>query len=166
MSSKQVAKTWCQHHFNKHTFPESRAKSQHINNHLLTGETPDISALLQYYFYQPVLYLDKAQTFPKSKERSGWWVGVAENTRDALTYKIPTTNNKVLYRFVCRATDNPIHPNRRVEQDGKDFKLESAADKLDQEWLQLPTINPNKIVGSKFIKKINDQDHKAKVMEN
>jgi len=35
------------------------------------GETPDISALLQFYFYQPILYYDKNQSFPESKEHLG-----------------------------------------------------------------------------------------------
>ncbi len=75
------------------------------------GETPDISALLHFHFYQPVFYYEKHNSpFPKSKERLGWWVGVAENTGDALCYKILTTDNEVIHRSVCRPSDNPLHP--------------------------------------------------------
>lgn len=39
------------------------------------GTTPDISALLQYRFYQQVHYSDK-EIFPTSSERLGHWLGV------------------------------------------------------------------------------------------
>eukprot|EP00957_Ditylum_brightwellii_P017029 1284515-Ditylum_brightwellii.AAC.1 len=42
------------------------------------GVTPDISALLQYQFYQLVYFSDK-DVFPNSDERLGHWLGVAEN---------------------------------------------------------------------------------------
>eukprot|EP00957_Ditylum_brightwellii_P024613 1859432-Ditylum_brightwellii.AAC.1 len=42
------------------------------------GVTPDISALLQYQFYQPVYFSDK-DVFPNSDECLGHWLGVAEN---------------------------------------------------------------------------------------
>src|SRR5688500_15230264 len=49
--------------------------------------TPDISALIQFYFYQPVMYLDTNKpSYPNSKELFGYWVGVAENVGDSLTY--------------------------------------------------------------------------------
>ena len=55
------------------------------------GVTPDISALIQFYFYQPVMYLDTNKpSYPNSKELFGYWVGVAENVGDALTYTILT----------------------------------------------------------------------------
>ena len=43
------------------------------------GVTPDISALIQFYFYQPVMYLDTNKpSYPNSKELFGYWVGVVE----------------------------------------------------------------------------------------
>ena len=48
------------------------------------GTTPDISALLLFYFYQRVLYHQKNTPFPGSKELSGRFVGIAENVGDAL----------------------------------------------------------------------------------
>jgi hypothetical protein len=61
------------------------------------GITPDISNLLQFYFYQPVFYLDTNDpSYPKSKELYGYWVGIAENVGDALTYKILTPEHKAI----------------------------------------------------------------------
>ena len=50
-----------------------------------TGVTKDISAWLQFSFWQAVLYLDHEETWPASKERAGRWVGVTENIGDQLT---------------------------------------------------------------------------------
>ena len=50
------------------------------------GETLDISALLQFTFNKKVLYADRDASFPASKEKLGWWMGVAENKGDALMY--------------------------------------------------------------------------------
>ena len=62
-----------------------------------SGITPDISGLLQLYFYQPVFYLDTIKpAFPNSKELLGYWVGSTENLGDALTYWILTTENTVI----------------------------------------------------------------------
>ena len=74
------------------------------------GETPDISALLQFSFYQPVFYYEK-ESFPTSKEHLGWWVGVAESQGDALTYHFLTIENEVITRSVLRPADNPLYPN-------------------------------------------------------
>ena len=52
------------------------------------GDTPDISALLQFHFYQPILYYDKTASFPSTKEHLGWWVGIADSQGDALTSKV------------------------------------------------------------------------------
>jgi hypothetical protein len=50
------------------------------------GVTPDISVYLQFTFWEPILYLDHESSWPESKERTGYWAGVAENVGDALTY--------------------------------------------------------------------------------
>ena len=49
----------------------------------LKGDTPDISAYLQFTFYQRTLHLDNESNFPVSKERSSRWLGVSENTGDS-----------------------------------------------------------------------------------
>ena len=48
----------------------------------LTGITPDISIILLFTFYQPVLYATYDQHFPsESEERAGYWVGFGEHNR-------------------------------------------------------------------------------------
>ena len=41
-----------------------------------TGETPDISACLEFTFWQKVLYLSYDESFPDSKELPGRFLGV------------------------------------------------------------------------------------------
>jgi Reverse transcriptase (RNA-dependent DNA polymerase) len=79
-----------------------------------TGVTPDISPWLQFTFWQPILFLDNENSWPSSKERSGYWLGVAENIGDFLTYWIFDDQSKqVLARSVVR----PYNKNKRVKWD-------------------------------------------------
>ena len=53
---------------------------------VLHGVTPDISIMILYTFYQPVLYSTYDQYFPsESEERAGFRVGFAEHCSDSLT---------------------------------------------------------------------------------
>jgi hypothetical protein len=56
----------------------------------IKGGTPDISHILMFYWFDPVLYLDRVSKFqyPESTERPGYFVGFADNIGDALTFKI------------------------------------------------------------------------------
>ena len=76
------------------------------------GVTPDISAFLQFQFWERVLYLDHEQSFPDSKERSGYWVGIAENIGDALTYLILDDQSKQL---LARSVVQPYNRNLHVK---------------------------------------------------
>jgi hypothetical protein len=52
------------------------------------SRTPDISHILMFYWFEPVLYLDPVSKFPETTERPGYFVGFADNLGDALTFKI------------------------------------------------------------------------------
>ena len=58
------------------------------------GVTPDISAYLQFTFWQLILYLDHKSVWPASKERSARWLGVAHGIGDALTFWILDDQSK------------------------------------------------------------------------
>ena len=86
-----------------------------IPNQASGGDTPDISHLLAFHWYQQVLYLDPTSKFPHSKEKPGYFVGFAHNSGDALTFKILREDHKtVLVRSVVRPRNDPNHPNKRV----------------------------------------------------
>jgi hypothetical protein len=53
--------------------------------------------------------------FPSvSTEKQGWWVGVAIHVGDALTYKIPTKHNKVIYHSTIRSALDPAIRNQSL----------------------------------------------------
>ncbi|MGH3056569.1 MAG: hypothetical protein ACRDL7_16465, partial [Gaiellaceae bacterium] len=62
-----------------------------------TGDTPDISHLLEFNFYEPVYYLNPV-SFPESQEIMGRWLGPAKNVGQALTYWILTEKGTIIAR--------------------------------------------------------------------
>ncbi len=52
------------------------------------GETPDISHILIFYWFEPVLYSDPVSKFSAITERPGYPVGFANNAGDTLTFQI------------------------------------------------------------------------------
>ena len=82
------------------------------------GSTPDISAFLIFQFYEKILYLDPEESYPISKEKPGWFVGISENIGDALTFKILTEGtHRVIHRSVVRSANDVNNPNKRVNFD-------------------------------------------------
>src|SRR5687767_3814857 len=78
------------------------------------GVTPDISGLLQFYFYQPIFYLDTNKpAFPKSKELLGHWVGLIEHIGDALTYWIVIIEHQLIACSTLCPAYHPGHQNLR-----------------------------------------------------
>jgi len=78
------------------------------------GVTPDISAYLQFTFWQPVLYLDHESEWPSSKERSGRWIGLAQGIGDTLTFWILDDQSK---QILARSVVRPFTKNLRVKWD-------------------------------------------------
>ena len=78
-------------------------------------DTPDISKFLHLQFHEKVYYLDYQEVYPDTKEKPGYWVGIADNVGDILTYKIITDHTQqVLHRSVVQPCD-PAHPNHRIQ---------------------------------------------------
>ena len=50
--------------------------------------TPDISAYLQFWFYKWVYYLDPDEKFPSIKYKPAWWLGVAHNVGNTMTFQL------------------------------------------------------------------------------
>jgi hypothetical protein len=81
------------------------------------GGTPDISQILMFYRFEPVLYLNPVSKFqyPETIERPGYFVGFAYNVGDALTFKILKNDLvTVLHRIVVISAADAGHQNRRV----------------------------------------------------
>jgi hypothetical protein len=80
------------------------------------GETPDISALSLFKFYEQVYYLDPAVTTPETKEKLGRFLGRAKNVGDTHTFWILTGNDTVIARSCVRKLDTG--ENKRALPDG------------------------------------------------
>jgi hypothetical protein len=57
---------------------------------VLTGQTPDISPILQYRFFEDVYYRNyyAPNTIGGDNERAAWFVGFAENVGHSMTYRV------------------------------------------------------------------------------
>jgi hypothetical protein len=76
------------------------------------GGAPDISHILMFYWFEPVLYLDPVSKFPETTERPGHFVGYADNVGDKLTFKILKNDlSTVLHRSVVRSAADANHRN-------------------------------------------------------
>src|SRR5687767_5098033 len=137
------------------------------------GVIPDISWLLQFYFYQPIFYLDTNKpSFLKSKEILGHWVGLTEHVGDALSYWILTTEHQLIACSTLCPAYHPGHQNLR-QADGEDAEafdppppLVPCADVIhnEQDIRNLPIFDPQDLIGKKFIKDHNGIPHKAEVL--
>jgi hypothetical protein len=98
---------------------------------ILTGQTPDISQFLHFSFYKPVYYHSYSDTFPSSSnEEQGWWVGIATHVGDALTYKLLTKQNKIIYCSAIWSTSSPDKRNQRLSPLGGETASNYLGDKI------------------------------------
>ncbi|MGH7955109.1 MAG: chromo domain-containing protein, partial [Gloeomargaritales cyanobacterium] len=95
---------------------------------LCFGDTPDISALYQFKFYDKIRYTTPGIQFPKNRDLPGRYLGPSWNVGDLLTYKIePDDNNKKTNRHIL------IHRSAVGKDTGVDKRLSSARKQEDQD---------------------------------
>ena len=84
-----------------------------------SGETPDISGLVQYQFWDPVYYVGHTEKFPTTggSERLGRWVGRAHDFGEKMCYWILDEETKQLVvRSLVRSAKNTKHPNKALDE--------------------------------------------------
>jgi hypothetical protein len=70
------------------------------------GETPDTSDFLHFKFYEKVYYHDPYQKYQGTKEKPGYWLGVADHVGDRLCFHILTTDtHSIIERNVVRSAE-------------------------------------------------------------
>jgi hypothetical protein len=100
-----------------HNLSKSSQLNWKITEQLSRGgrEAPDISHIVMFYWFEPVLYLDPDSKFPETKERLGYFLGFADNVGDALTFKILKNDLvTVLHRNVVKSATDASHRDKRV----------------------------------------------------
>jgi hypothetical protein len=147
---------------------------------VLTGQTQDTSTLLACAFYEPVYYNPHYDGFPSNpNEELGHWVGVATNAGDALTFKLLTSNQKVIIRSVIRSALDPTLRHKCLAPIGGEKGTNHAGDKIfvrsnsDTSASEgptvprrMPTIHPKDLIGSSFLKdtEADGQRFRAKIV--
>jgi hypothetical protein len=75
-----------------------------------SNSSPDISHILMFYWFKPVLYLDPVFKFPETTGRPGYAVAFADNVGDTLTFKILKKDlSTVFHRSVVRSAADATH---------------------------------------------------------
>ena len=148
---------------------------------VMTGETPDISNLLQFEFFEPVYYYDPSVPFPASKECLGHFVGIAENVGDTMTFKVLTDDTQeVIARSTIRSATLGATVNKRLptqeSEEGDDLDKEPS--RSDEQWQdfvqstndtllrgQAPIIDPDTLIGISYVGQHQGVDMKKTVTE-
>jgi hypothetical protein len=60
------------------------------------GFMPDISILLQFTFWEPVLYCKEEARTSKTSKLLGRWVGISEDVGHKMTYLVLSEYDKIL----------------------------------------------------------------------
>ena len=124
----------------------------------LTGQQPDISAILPYQFNQRVIYHSYEDPGVK-KEKFARWAGVAETVGDALTWILVTEDtNKVIYRSTIRAantdTGDPLPPDGEKPTNPDIIFIQGLVDKLESDGKRpsMPVIDIPELINRSFMK--------------
>jgi hypothetical protein len=86
----------------------------------LLGYMPDIRALLQFVSNEPVYHIIEDAQFASSLEEGrGFFVGIFENFRHLMAFKVLTDNmSKIMYRSELRSTLHDQKTNLHAVKDG------------------------------------------------
>jgi len=69
---------------------------------MVTGNTPDISKLLEFEWYQPIWYYEPSE-FPHQNKLIGWWLGIAYRVGQALCFSILPISGIPIARMTIQA---------------------------------------------------------------
>lgn len=139
----------------------------------LNGDEPDISAIMQYQFWEPVYYRvsESDISFPSNApEKLGRFVGFAESVGHALTFKVLTDDTqKVISRSVLRSTQDTASQQAKFDDnDTVPEILKSKHDRRDGDNITpMPTIDVESLIGRTFLMPRQDdgQRYRAKIVE-
>ena len=130
----------------------------------LTGIRPDISSIMIYQFWEKVYYKDINADFPSdSSEKLGRFVGVADNVGHALTYKVLSTEEKIIFRSRLRSATHTDLKNKILEPE----TTQTLRSKFERDGV-LPTIDVDDLIGKTFLREPSEDGTRlrAKIVEN
>ena len=116
---------------------------------ILTGSKPDITFIIIYNFWEKVYYNHVNSEFPSdSTKKLGRFVGASDTVGHALTYKILSNENKIIFRSRIRSTENTNIQNKILEPS---LQKESVKSKFNRDN-ELPMISPDDLIGRIFLR--------------
>ena len=138
----------------------------------LTGQRAEISPILSFHFYQKVYYAVD-DVFPsKSPEKSGRFVGFAQNQGDMMTFKILTDDTKkVIPRSAVRPFDEKL-PNLCLDPFGNEPANKPVRSQLlgnlqpneidygGATAMSIEPLTPDEIIGCTFLTKPTEDGQK------
>jgi hypothetical protein len=83
------------------------------------GETPDISGLLEFKFWEKVYFHNPTHDFPEigGNERLGRWLGRAQDYGDKMCYYIlDVETEQIIVRSMVRSAEQTDRPNKGLDQ--------------------------------------------------
>ena len=124
---------------------------------MLHGSKPHITSIVIYNFWEKVYYRHIGSKFPcNSTEKLGRFVGASDTIGHALTYKILSDENKIVFRSRIRSAENPRIKNRILESSPQHEFIKSKINRIGE----LPTISPDDLIGRTFFTRSNTRWHK------
>ena len=132
---------------------------------LLTGSTPDISALLQFHWYQRVYCAEDDTSFSSdSREISGRFIGFADHVGHNLTYAILTDDTqRIIHRSRVRTAEDPKTINIRADKWGENQEpYEFISTRIDEKPNHEDQVNANNqipIINNENLVMKNVSDH-------
>ena len=120
----------------------------------MTGVNLDIRPISRFQWYVPVYYEQTNGNFPSdTREKKGYFFGIAENIGHVMTYKILTDNtHKIICCSNIRSVLNPSTSKLRL--DLSDGENKDSTPPLSNERLILPDLDPDTCI--KIIKFANN----------
>jgi hypothetical protein len=98
-----------------HNLSENHQLNWKLQEQVSGGGTPHIYHILMFYWFEPVLYLDRVSKFPETTERSVYFVVFSYNVGDTWTFEILKNDLLTLpHRSVARSAADDSHWNKRV----------------------------------------------------
>ena len=150
---------------------------------VLYGQTPDISNIFQFEFWEPVYFAtgeslgtNTSPTFPsKTHEKQGRFVGFAETVGTIFTYKILTSDtNKIIYRSAVRSARDTVELNRRSAPTvGETTPIEIVKSPTrtlpngEISTMTTQTFDPDELIGRTYLQDVdeNGERYRAKITQ-
>jgi hypothetical protein len=100
-----------------HTALNSYELQGQVPETIVSGQTADISVLVEYEWFEWVKFRDNPTAFPEPKEILGRWLGPALDIGPAMSAKVIKANGQVMYTSSHRAlTDEELQDCQEIKE--------------------------------------------------